>query len=131
MIEICIKTETEIEELEGEDKQVFMQELGIEEPGINKIARTAYDALGLISFLTAGPDEVRARPLRKGLTAREAGGKIHSDIARGFIRAEVVAFQDFKSCGSLPACKEKGLSRLEGKDYIVQDGDIIEFRFNV
>jgi hypothetical protein len=131
LIEICAQTEMEINELDEEEKTVFMEDLGIAEPGINKLARAIYDQLGLMSFLTAGPDEVRAWTIRKNSTAKEAGGKIHSDIARGFIRAEVISFDDFKESESLTKAKEKGLVRLEGKEYIVQDGDIIEFRFNV
>ncbi len=110
---------------------MFIEELGITESGIAVLAKTSYDHLGLISFLTAGKDEVRAWTIRKGLSAKQAAGKIHSDIERGFIRAEVVAFDDLKEHGSMTKVKEKGLARLEGKDYIVQDGDIINFRFNV
>lgn len=131
MLEICAKTELEINQLDPEDREIFMQELGIEEPGVNLLASTAYKYLGLISFLTAGEDEVRAWPIKKDLSAKEAGGKIHSDIERGFIRAEVVAFDDYHEFGSMQKVKEKGLFRLEGKEYIVKDGDIINFRFNV
>ncbi|HHV60948.1 MAG TPA: redox-regulated ATPase YchF [Clostridiaceae bacterium] len=131
ILEICAKTELEINQLEPGDRELFMQELGIEEPGISQLASTAYKYLGLISFLTAGEDEVRAWPVREGISAKEAAGKIHSDIERGFIRAEVVAFDDFYKLGTMQKVKEKGLFRLEGKEYVVKDGDIINFRFNV
>ena len=108
-----------------------MEELGISEPGINRIAKAVYAQLGLISFLTAGEDEVKAWTIRKGLPAKKAAGKIHSDIERGFIRAETVAFNDLKNCGSMAAARDKGCFRLEGKEYIVADGDVINFRFNV
>lgn len=131
MLAICAKVEAELNELGPEDQAVFMEELGITEPGIKRLAQVVYDRLGLISFLTAGEDEVRAWTIKKGLNAKQAAGKIHSDIERGFIRAEVVAFNDLKELGSMAKVKEKGLARLEGKDYIVQDGDIINFRFNI
>lgn len=131
VIEICAETELEISRLEDEDKVLFMEDLGIEETGIGRLASVMYGYLGLISFLTVGGDEVRAWPVRKGITAKAAAGKVHSDIERGFIRAEVVKFDDFKRLGSMNAVKEKGLFRLEGKEYVVEDGDIINFRFNV
>jgi GTP-binding protein YchF len=131
VIEVCAKIELEIGQLEDEYKSAFMEELGITETGTGKLARAAYDLLGLISFITVGEDEVRAWPIRVGTSAREAAGKVHSDIARGFIRAEVAGFQDFKAHGSMQKLKEKGLLRLEGKEAIVEDGDIINFRFNV
>lgn len=131
LIEICGKTELEINQLEPEDKEMFMSELGIEEPGIDKLAKVAYDYLGLISFLTAGQDEVKAWTIRKSTVAKRAAGKIHSDIEKGFIRAEVVKFNNLKELGSMAKVKEKGLATLEGKEYIVEDGDIINFRFNV
>ncbi|NLC76034.1 MAG: redox-regulated ATPase YchF [Clostridia bacterium] len=131
LLEVCLQAEVEIEELGPEDRAMFLEDLGIEEPGIKRIARTVYERLGLISFLTAGEDEVRAWTITKGLTAKQAAGKIHSDIERGFIRAETVSFNDLVQCGSMAKVKEKGLARLEGKDYIVQDGDIFNFRFNV
>lgn len=131
LIEVSIKTELEITELEEEDREMFIEELGITESGIDKLSKTAYDYLGLISFLTAGTDEVRAWPIRKGTIAKLAAGKIHSDIEKGFIRAEVCRFKDLKEHGSMVKAKEKGLVTLEGKEYIVQDGDIINFRFNV
>ncbi len=131
VVEVCAKVELEISELEAEDRALFMEELGIEETGTSKLASAAYDLLGLISFLTVGEDEVRAWPIKAGTNAKEAGGKIHSDIARGFIRAEVAKFEDFKAHGSMQKLKEKGLVRLEGKEAIIEDGDIINFRFNV
>lgn len=131
LLEVCLKAEVEIEELDPGDREEFMRELGIEEPGIKRIAKTVYERLGLISFLTVGEDEVKAWTIKKGLTAKQAAGKIHSDMERGFIRAETVSFRDLFELGSMAKVKEKGLARLEGKDYIVQDGDIINFRFNV
>lgn len=128
---ICGQLEVEISQLDEEDGALFMADLGLTETGIARLARTVYGALGLISFFTVGEDEVRAWTIRQGTPARKAAGKIHSDIERGFIRAEVVSYADFTACGSLQQAKEKGLFRLEGKDYIVQDGDIISFRFNV
>ncbi|KUO74877.1 MAG: GTP-binding protein [Clostridia bacterium BRH_c25] len=131
VIEVCAKAEMEISELEEEDRLIFMEELGIKKSGIDVLASTTYDYLGLISFLTAGEDEVRAWTIKKGTDARRAAGKIHSDIERGFIRAETVKFKDLQELGSMAKAKEKGLYRLEGKEYIVHDGDIINFRFNV
>lgn len=131
LIEICVKTELEINNLDDDDKQLFIEELGIKESGIDLLSKTAYDYLGLVSFLTAGEDEVRAWPIRKGTIAKNAAGKIHSDIEKGFIRAEVCRFNDIKEHGSMHKAKEKGLVTLEGKEYVVQDGDIINFRFNV
>ncbi len=131
LIELCIKTELELTELDEEDRTIFMEDLGITESSIDILARTAYDHLGLISFLTAGKDEVRAWTIRKDTIAKEAAGKIHSDIEKGFIRAEVCKFKYLKEHGSMVKVKEKGLATLEGKEYIVEDGDIIEFRFNV
>jgi GTP-binding protein YchF len=131
VIEICAKAESEISELEEEDRLMFMEELGITKSGIDILAETTYTHLGLISFLTSGEDEVRAWTIKKGIDARKAAGKIHSDIERGFIRAEVVKFRDISELGSMVKAKEKGLYRLEGKEYIVEDGDIINFRFNV
>ncbi|MFA5577824.1 MAG: redox-regulated ATPase YchF [Tissierellaceae bacterium] len=131
LIELCIKTELELTELEEEDREMFMEDLGLEESGIDLLAKISYDYLGLISFLTAGKDEVRAWTIRKGTIAKEAAGKIHTDIEKGFIRAEVCKFEDLKEHGSMVKLKEKGLASLEGKEYIVEDGDIIEFRFNV
>lgn len=131
LIEICAKAEMEISELPEEDRQMFMEELGIEKSGIDLLAGTAYKYMGLISFLTAGEDEVRAWTIRDNTNARKAAGKIHSDLERGFIRAEVVKYNDLRELGNMHKIKEKGLHRLEGKDYIVHDGDIIEFRFNI
>ena len=131
LIQVCARTELEISELESEDREMFMQELGLTEPGINKLASAVYELLDLISFLTVGEDEVRAWTIKKGTTAKNAGGKIHTDIARGFIRAEVAKYSDFFEHGSMVKLKEKGLLKLEGKEAIIEDGDIINFRFNV
>lgn len=128
---ICGEMELEIFQLEKNDRKEFMKEMDIDEPGLNKLIRTAYDQLGLISFFTVGKDEVKAWTIRKNTAAVMAAGAIHSDIEKGFIRAQIISFKDFKSCGSLSEGKNKGLVKLEGKNYIVQDGDIIEFRFNV
>ena len=110
---------------------MFLSEMGLEESGLNRIIREGYSLLGLISYLTAGKPEVRAWTIRKGTKAPQAAGKIHTDFEKGFIRAEIVAFDDLKACGSMAAAKEKGLLRSEGKDYVVKDGDMIYFRFNV
>lgn len=131
LIQLCIKTELEITELAPEDREMFIEELGITESGIDILAKTAYEHLGLISFLTAGKEEVRAWTIKKNTIAKVAAGKIHSDIEKGFIRAEVCKFTHLKEYGSMVKAKEKGLVTLEGKEYIVDDGDIIEFRFNV
>ena len=131
IIEVCAKTELEISELDDEDKILFMEDLGIKETGLSKLSSAMYNHLGLISFLTVGEDEVRAWPVRRGINAKSAGGKIHSDIERGFIRAEVVKYSDLESLGSMQKVKEKGLAKLEGKESIIEDGDIINFRFNV
>jgi len=131
VVELCARLEQEIAELEGEEKALFMEEMGIDEAGIVTVARTMYQSLGLISFFTVGEDEVKAWTIEKGTVAREAAGKIHSDIERGFIRAEVVEYNDLEELGNMAAVKEKGLFRLEGKEYIVKDGDIVHFRFNV
>lgn len=130
-VTFCGTVEAEIAALEERDREEFMRAYGLREPGIARIARACYAVLGLISFLTAGEQEVRAWPIRRGLTARQAAGKIHSDMERGFIRAEVVSFADLAACGSLKAARERGLLRLEGRDYVVRDGDVIVFRFNV
>jgi GTP-binding protein YchF len=131
LLEINAQMELEISELSGEDKAMFMEDLGLRETGIEALAREVYRHLGLISFLTAGEDEVRAWTIRKGTVAREAAGKIHSDIERGFIRAEVVKYKDILDLGKMAKVKEAGRFRLEGKEYPVEDGDIINFRFNV
>jgi ribosome-binding ATPase len=131
VLTFCGKIEMEIAQLTSEEKGPFLEELGIDEPASNKLINTCYQMLGLISFLTVGEDEVRAWTIRKGTDAVNAAGKVHSDIARGFIRAEVISYADFISSGTMQAAKEKGLLRLEGKTYEVKDGDIINFRFNV
>ncbi|HHU62616.1 MAG TPA: redox-regulated ATPase YchF [Clostridiales bacterium] len=131
LIELCVKSELEIAQLDPEDRQAFLEDLGISESGIDRLAKTAYEHLGLISFLTTGQDEVKAWTIKRNTTAKKAAGKVHSDIERGFIRAEVCKFDDLKELGSMGKVKEMGLLSVEGKDYIVQDGDIISFRFNV
>jgi hypothetical protein len=131
LLEISASIEHEIAQLEGEDCRIFMEELGIKEAGIVKISRSMYRSLGLISFFTVGEDEVKAWTIEEGTVARKAAGKIHSDIERGFIRAEVVEFKDLQEYGNMNKLKEKGLFRLEGKEYPVKDGDIVHFRFNV
>jgi GTP-binding protein YchF len=123
--------EEEIGSLSEEDRVPFFKEYGLTESGVARIARAAYSTLGLISFFTVGSDEVRAWTIRQGTAAKEAAGKIHTDLERGFIRAEVVSFQDFSALGSMKVCRDKGLVRLEGKDYVVRDGDIMNVRFNV
>ena len=128
---MCVKIEEELSGLEDDDKKVMLEALGLEESGLDKLIKASYKLLGLMSFLTAGVQEVRAWTIKRGTKAPQAAGKIHSDIERGFIRAEVVSYDDLMSCGSMVAVKEKGLMRLEGKDYIMQDGDIVLFRFNV
>ncbi|MTI49064.1 redox-regulated ATPase YchF [Sporosalibacterium faouarense] len=131
VITICGKIESEIAELEEEEKEMFLNELGLTESGLDKLIKASYKLLGLISFLTAGPKEVRAWTIKEGTKAPQAAGKIHSDIEKGFIRAEVIHFDDLKNCGNMTKAKEKGLLRLEGKEYIMKDGDVVEFRFNV
>lgn len=131
VFEINVEMEKEINELEAAEQEEFFKEMGIKERGVAKLARAVYGCMGLISFLTVGKDEVRAWTIKEGTRAKEAAGKVHSDIERGFIRAEVIAYEDFIACGSEKAAKEKNLYRLEGKDYVVKDGDIINFRFNV
>lgn len=128
---ICAQIEQEIAELDDEEKAMFLEELGLKESGLEKLIKASYSILGLISYLTAGEDETRAWTIKKGTKAPQAAGKIHSDFERGFIRAEVVNYQDLLDCGSLSAAKEKGLVGLEGKEYVVKDGDVILFRFNV
>ena len=132
VLPICAKLEADIAELDDPDeKAMFMEELGLKQSGLDRLIQCSYELLGLISFLTAGSDECRAWTIKKGTKAPQAAGKIHSDFERGFIRAEVIAFDDLKACGSMAAAKEKGLLRLEGKDYVMQDGDITNFRFNI
>jgi len=131
LLEVCAGMELEISELAEEDKRVFMDDLGIRQTGIEMLARAVYELLGLISFFTVGEDEVKAWTIARGLSAREAAGKIHSDLERGFIRAEVVRYSDLEELGTMARVKEKGLFRLEGKDYRVADGDIMHIRFNV
>ena len=128
---ICAQIEEEISELDDEEKQMFLDDLGLQESGLEKLIRASYHLLGLMSFLTSGEDETRAWTIRQGTKAPQAAGKIHSDFERGFIKAEVVNYKDLLDQGSLAAAREKGLVRMEGKDYVVQDGDVILFRFNV
>jgi len=123
--------EAEISGLEKEEKEMFLSDLGLTESGLDRLIKTCYSLLGLISYLTAGQPEVRAWTITKGTKAPGAAGKIHSDFERGFIRAEVVSFDDLMANGSMVAAKEKGLVRSEGKEYVMQDGDIVLFRFNV
>ena len=131
VIPVCAKLEAEIAELDEADKKAFLEDLNIPESGLDRLIRASYTLLGLISFLTGGEDECRAWTITNGTKAPQAAGKIHTDFERGFIRAEVIAFEDLKTCGSMAAAKEKGLVRSEGKDYVMKDGDIVLFRFNV
>ena len=131
VIPLCVKIEEELSGLEDEDKKEMLEALGLDESGLDKLIKKSYDLLGLMSFLTAGEPEVRAWTIKKGTKAPKAAGKIHSDIERGFIKAEIVSYEDLTREGSIVAAKEKGLVRQEGKDYIMQDGDIVLFKFNV
>jgi hypothetical protein len=131
VIAICAKVEAEIAELDDEEKELFLQELGLRESGLNRLIRAAYRLLGLYTYFTAGEQEVRAWTIRKGTKAPQAAGVIHSDFERGFIRAEVVAYEDLIAAGSMAAARDRGMLRLEGKEYVVQDGDVMHFRFNV
>jgi len=131
VIPVCAKLEAEIAELDGEERAMFLEDLGITESGLDRLINASYTLLGLISYLTSGEDECRAWTITKGTKAPQAAGKIHSDFERGFIRAEVIAFDDLMQVGNMVAAKEKGLIRSEGKEYVVRDGDIILFRFNV
>ena len=131
VIPVCAKLESEIAELDGEEKAMFLEELGIAESGLDRLIKASYALLGLISFLTSGEDECRAWTITRGTKAPQAAGKIHTDFERGFIRAEVVAYDDLMACGSMVAAREKGLVRSEGKEYVMKDGDIVLFRFNV
>lgn len=128
---ICAETEAQIAQLEPDEREMFLEEMGLEKSGLDRLIKKSYALLGLISYLTAGKPEVRAWTIKKGTKAPQAAGKIHTDFERGFIRAEVVAFDDLMNCGSMATAKEKGLVRSEGKDYIMKDGDIVLFRFNV
>ena len=131
VLPICARIEEELAQLEEDEKAMFLEELGMSESGLDRMIKASYDLLGLISFLTAGPDEVRAWTIKKGTKAPQAAGKIHSDFERGFIRAEIVAFDDLKANGTMAAAREKGLVRSEGKEYVMHDGDVTLFRFNV
>ena len=131
VIPLCIKMEEELSGLEGEDKAEMLNALGLDESGLDKVIKASYSLLGLMSFLTAGEPEVRAWTIKKGTKAPQAAGKIHSDIERGFIKAEVVSYDDLIKEGSMVSAKEKGLVRSEGKEYVMQDGDVVLFRFNV
>ena len=131
VVKLCVKIEEDLSSLEPEDKQEMLEALGLEESGLDKVIKKSYDLLGLMSFLTAGEPEVRAWTIKKGTKAPQAAGKIHSDIERGFIRAEIVSYDDLMREGSMLAAKEKGLVRSEGKEYVMQDGDIVLFKFNV
>jgi hypothetical protein len=131
VVPISAKVESEIAELEGEDRELFLSELGLEESGLNRLIKAAYRLLGLSTYFTAGVQEVRAWTIRQGTKAPQAAGVIHTDFERGFIRAEVVAYDALVSSGSMNAAREKGLLRLEGKEYVVHDGDVMHFRFNV
>ena len=128
---ICAQIEEEISELDDEERQMFLDDLGLKESGLEKLIRASYHLLGLMSFLTSGEDETRAWTIKQGTKAPQASGKIHTDFERGFIKAEVVNYKDLLENGSLAAAREKGLVRMEGKEYVVQDGDVILFRFNV
>ena len=131
VLPICAEMEAEIVELDKEEKEMFLSDLGLEQSGLDRLINECYTLLGLISFLTAGKPEVRAWTIKKGTKAPQAAGKIHTDFERGFIRAEVIAYDDLIACGSMTAAKEKGLVRSEGKEYIMKDGDVVLFRFNV
>ncbi len=131
VIPVCAGIEAEIAELDPEEKKMFLSDMGIEESGLDRLIKASYSLLGYISYLTAGPKEVRAWTIVNGTEAPQAAGKIHSDFERGFIRAEIVSFDDLMACGSMNAAKEKGLVRSEGKEYVIHDGDVVLFRFNV
>ena len=131
VLPVAAKFEEDIVGMEPEEAQMFMEELGLTERGLDRLIKTSYELLGYISFLTAGPDDVHAWTITRGTKAPRAAGKIHSDIERGFIRAEVVAFEDLKACGTMANAKAKGVLRLEGKEYVMKDGDIVNFLFNV
>ena len=131
VLPICAQIEEEIVDMDKEEKEMFLSDLGLEESGLDRLIKECYSLLGLISFLTAGKPEVRAWTIQKGTKAPQAAGKIHTDFERGFIRAEIVSFDDLMECGSIAAAKEKGLYRSEGKEYVMKDGDVVLFRFNV
>lgn len=131
VVVISAKIEEELSQLDEEDRQMFLDDLGLDSAGLDKMIQASYKLLGLISYLTAGPQEVRAWTIKEGTKAPQAAGKIHSDFERGFIRAEVVSYDDLVGLGSMAACKEKGLVRSEGKEYVMKDGDVVLFRFNV
>lgn len=131
VLPICAQIEADIVDMDAEEKELFLSDLSLNESGLSRIIKTGYSLLGLISFLTAGPQEVRAWTITKGTKAPQAAGKIHTDFEKGFIRAEVVSFDDLVKCGGMTGAKEKGLVRLEGKEYVMQDGDVVLFRFNV
>ena len=131
VLPICAQIEEEIVDMDKEEKEMFLSDLGLEESGLDRLIKECYSLLGLISFLTAGKPEVRAWTIKKGTKAPQAAGKIHTDFERGFIRAEIVSFDDLMECGSIAAAKEKGLYRSEGKEYVMKDGDVVLFRFNV
>ena len=131
VLPICAQLEADIADMDGEEKTLFLSELGLEHSGLDRLIQKSYHLLGLISYLTAGPQEVRAWTITRGTKAPQAAGKIHTDFERGFIRAEIISYEDLMACGSMTAAKEKGLLRSEGKEYVMQDGDIVLFRFNV
>lgn len=131
VLPVCADLEAQVQKLEPEERELFLGELGLEESGLDRLVAACYKLLGLISYLTAGPQEVRAWTITSGTRAPQAAGKIHTDFERGFIRAEIVTFDDLVSCGSVAAAKEKGLYRSEGKEYVMKDGDVVLFRFNV
>jgi GTP-binding protein YchF len=130
-VALCAKIELEIAQLDGDDAKAFLSDLGLSESGLDRVIRTSYDLLGYMSFFTVGEDECRAWTIRRGTKARTAAGVIHSDIERGFIRAELVAYDDLIAAGTWAACRDKGTLRLEGKDYPMKDGDVVNFRFGV
>ena len=131
VLPICAQLEADIADMDGEEKTLFLSELGLEHSGLDRLIQKSYHLLGLISYLTAGPQEVRAWTITRGTKAPQAAGKIHTDFERGFIRAEIISYEELMACGSMTAAKEKGLVRSEGKEYVMQDGDVVLFRFNV
>ena len=128
---VCAAIEAEIADMSADDKAVFLADMGMSEPGLNRVINAGYALLGLQTFFTAGPKEVRAWTVRRGSTAPQAAGVIHTDFERGFIRAEVIAYEDYVKCKGEQGAKEAGRMRVEGKDYVVKDGDVVFFRFNV